>query len=332
MKPIDPPQPRFSSPATPSPSVALANDQGAGFVQNDVWVKWREFTPARIALGRVGASQPTHALLNFSMAHASARDAVYEPLDLAGLAAQLSGLRAGEPDGLDLADVQPSEHSTAARWIHVHSGAIDRAQYLRRPDLGRRLDPASRERLQRFASQSDSVQSPDLVFIIADGLSALAASRHAVPVIKAMRARLTGWRIGPVVIAEQARVALGDEVGQCLAARCVAILIGERPGLSSPDSLGIYLTWAPRVGRTDAERNCISNIRPAGLSYEQAAIKLGALLEGAKRLGATGVELKDEAGTAQLLQAGHDGPQSFDRFSVGNGGLTNPPETLPEPR
>jgi hypothetical protein len=142
----------------------------------------------------------------------------------------------------------------------------------------------------------------DLVIVIADGLSALAASRHAVPVIEALRVSLAGWQIGPIVIAEQARVALGDEVGEILNARCVAILIGERPGLSSPDSLGIYLTWHPRVGRIDAERNCISNIRPAGLSYEHAATKLVALLEGAKRLGATGVNLKEDDGETQRIR------------------------------
>lgn len=251
-------------------------DHRASLVQSDPWVSWREFTPARIALGRVGASQPTDALLRFSMAHANARDAVYEPLDLAGLLAQFEGL---------------------SECIAVKSRAADRAQYLRRPDFGRRLDAPSVERLRE--SQHHSF---DLVIVIADGLSALAASRHAVPVIEALRASLAGWQIGPIVIAEQARVALGDEVGEILNARCVAILIGERPGLSSPDSLGIYLTWHPRVGRTDAERNCISNIRPAGLSYEHAATKLVALLEGAKRLGATGVNLKEDDGEAQRIR------------------------------
>jgi ethanolamine ammonia-lyase small subunit len=260
----------------PDPQTNLADsDHRPSLVQLDQWVNWREFTPARIALGRVGASQPTEALLRFSMAHAHARDAVYEPLELAGLFAQLEG---------------------PAGCIAVKSRAADRAQYLRRPDFGRRLDSASVERLRE--SQHDP---SDLVIVIADGLSALATVRHAVPVIKALRSRLAGWRIGPIVIAEQARVALGDEVGEILNARCVAILIGERPGLSSPDSLGIYLTWNPQLGRTDAERNCISNIRPAGLSYEQAATKLVALLEGAKRLGTTGVDLKENDGETQRI-------------------------------
>jgi len=272
------------------PIVAAADPQRS-LVQPDLWVNWREFTPARIALGRFGASQPTDALLRFSMAHANARDAVYEPLDLAGLLAQLE---------------------VPAGCVAVKSRATDRAQYLRRPDFGRRLDSASVERLRALQQppipdpNSDSNSNPgdhfDLVIVIADGLSALATSRHAVPLIESLRSRLAGWRIGPIVIAEQARVALGDEVGEILKARCVAILIGERPGLSSPDSLGIYLTWNPRVGRTDAERNCISNIRPAGLSYEHAATKLVALLEGAKRLGATGINLKEDDVETQRIR------------------------------
>jgi ethanolamine ammonia-lyase small subunit len=274
------------------------SDHLPSLVHNDLWVNLREFTPARIALGRVGASQPTDALLRFSMAHANARDAVYEPLDLPGLLAQLA-----VPTG----------------WFAVKSRAADRAQYLRRPDLGRRLDAASveylRARREDWTNPSLNPNSKpgsipetspdfkfDLVIVVADGLSALATSRHAVPVIKALRARLLGWQISPIVIAEQARVALGDEVGEILNARCVAILIGERPGLSSPDSLGIYLTWHPRVGRSDAERNCISNIRPAGLSYQDATAKLVALLEGAKRLGATGVNLKEDDGEAQRIR------------------------------
>jgi ethanolamine ammonia-lyase small subunit len=258
------------------PNVAEAEaDRGPALVQPDRWVNWREFTPARIALGRVGASQPTDALLRFSMAHANARDAVYEPLDFAGLLAQLGG-----PD----------------EYIAVKSRAADRAQYLRRPDFGRRLDASSIDRLRE--SQHHHF---DLILVIADGLSALATSRHAVPLVKALRSKLEGWRIGPIVIAEQARVALGDEVGELLNARCVAVLIGERPGLTSPDSLGIYLTWKPRVGRTDAERNCISNIRPAGLSYEHAATKLVTLLEGAKQLGATGIDLKEDHGDTQRI-------------------------------
>ncbi len=238
----------------------------------DPWTALRAYTPARIALGRTGASQPTAALLAFSLAHAQARDAVHEAFDAASMSIEL------QADGF---------HS-----ISVHSRATDRPMYLRRPDLGRRLDAASCDRLRQAADSANA--APDLVLVVADGLSALAVTRHAQPMIKAIRARLPGWSIGPVVLAEQARVALGDEAGELLGARAVALLVGERPGLSSPDSLGIYLTWAPRVGRSDAERNCISNIRPEGLTYDQAAATLAGLLEGAKRLGASGIMLKDE--------------------------------------
>ncbi len=267
-----------SAPAMPGgPSVAPSRDRPAApVVEPDPWTALRAFTPARIALGRTGASQPTSALLAFSLAHAQARDAVHEPLSPAGLAGALAQA------GLDV--------------LHVHSRAPDRPTYLRRPDLGRRLDDASATRLREAATRP----SPDLVFVIADGLSALAVNRHAVPLIEAARALLAGWSIGPVVVAEQARVALGDEAGELLGARAVALLVGERPGLSSPDSLGIYLTWAPRVGRTDAERNCISNVRPEGLDCGAAARVLAGLLEGARRLGATGIGLKDEAGAPRL--------------------------------
>jgi len=241
-------------------------------VLTDPWTALRAYTPARIALGRTGASQPTSALLAFSLAHAQARDAVHEAFDVASMSIEL------QADGIPT--------------VSVHSRATDRPMYLRRPDLGRRLDAASCDHLRKVAQGAFS--APDLVLVVADGLSALAVTRHAQPMLKAIRARLPGWSIGPVVLAEQSRVALGDEAGELLGARAVALLVGERPGLSSPDSLGIYLTWAPRVGRTDAERNCISNIRPEGLSYEQAAATLAGLLEGAKRLGATGISLKDE--------------------------------------
>ena len=256
---------------TSTPSARRSVDSPATLVEPDPWTALRAFTPARIALGRTGASQPTDALLAFSLAHAQARDAVHAPLDIASLSNELLDA------GFDI--------------LSVHSQATDRHQYLRRPDLGRRLDDASRERLQAHTC----AQAPELVFVVADGLSATAVMRHAVPMLRAARARLPGWVIGPVVIAEQARVALGDEIGEGLAAGAVALLVGERPGLSSPDSLGIYLTWAPRVGRTDAERNCISNIRPEGLPCDRAAIVLESLLNGARRLGATGVVLSDES-------------------------------------
>ncbi|WP_427307635.1 ethanolamine ammonia-lyase subunit EutC [Cupriavidus sp. H39] len=245
----------------------------------DPWQRLRRFTRARIALGRTGHSQPTDAVLAFGLAHAQARDAVHLALEVGTITAVLEA--AGLP------------HAT------VHSAAPDREHYLRRPDLGRRLDQASRAQLDAARPQ----QAPDVVFVIADGLSALATQRHALPLLEAARQRLPhGWQVGPVVVAEQSRVALGDEIGERLGARQVVMLIGERPGLSSPDSLGIYLTYAPRLGRTDAERNCISNVRPEGLPYAQAADRLVFLLRGAAALGRSGVDLKDDS--APALPAG----------------------------
>lgn len=244
----------------------------------DTWEDLRRFTLARIALGRTGDSLPTRAVLDFGLAHAQARDAVHTPLDADALLGALLAAGFGAA-------------------LRTHSAAADRAQYLRRPDLGRQLAPASRESLAALHAEAS-----DVVFVIADGLSARAVQQHAVPVLVETRQRLPGWRIGPVVVAEQARVALGDEIGALLRARQVVVLIGERPGLSSPDSLGIYLTYGPRVGRSNAERNCISNVRPEGLSYVLGAHKLAWLLAGARRLGRSGVELKDES-EAQTLPA-----------------------------
>jgi ethanolamine ammonia-lyase small subunit len=240
------------------------------FVAPDPWHALRGFTRARIALGRTGHGLPTDALLAFELAHAQARDAVHHPLDVDALR---SALRA---EGFSTLD--------------AHSAAPDRAHYLRRPDLGRRLADESRGTLAQAHGQG-----AELTFVVADGLSAFAAARHAVPLLIAARTKLEGWRIGPVVVARQARVALGDEIGALLGATFVAVLIGERPGLSSPDSLGIYLTYGPRVGRSDAERNCISNVRPEGLGYAEAAHKLQYLLTQARRLALTGVALKDDS-------------------------------------
>lgn len=241
-------------------------------VVDQPWAGLRRYTAARIALGRAGASLPTAAHLAFQLAHAEARDAVQAPLDASAL---LAGLRVlGEA---------PQQ---------VHSRAPDRATYLQRPDLGRRLDEAS-------AAQLAALRSPpaDLAFVLADGLSALALQRQALPLFAALRERLLaegGWTWAPPVVATQARVALGDEAGALLQARCVVVLIGERPGLSAPDSLGLYFSWAPRVGRVDAERNCISNVRPEGLAPAAAAAKLHALLREARTRQLSGVALKDE--------------------------------------
>ncbi|SAL58967.1 ethanolamine ammonia-lyase small subunit [Caballeronia peredens] len=242
--------------------------------ETDPWDALRRFTNARIALGRAGSSLPTAPLLAFELAHAQARDAVHQPLDTAALARDI---RAAGFETLD-----------------VHSAAPDRDHYLRRPDLGRTLDDASAARLaDHAASMKDA---PELVFVAADGLSAFAAQRHVAPLLASMRAKLAGWTVGPVVIATQARVALGDGIGERLRAKIVVVMIGERPGLSSPDSLGLYVTYAPRTGRSDAERNCISNVRPEGLDYDAAAFKLMWLLNEARRLKITGVGLKDHSG------------------------------------
>ncbi|MGI8741918.1 MAG: ethanolamine ammonia-lyase subunit EutC [Bryobacteraceae bacterium] len=235
----------------------------------------RNFTPARVALGRTGHSLPTRELLDFQLAHARARDAVHAKLDTASLL--LEG-------------------------IPVVSAAADRITYLRRPDLGRKLNEDSRQRLQAQATGDF-----DAVFVIADGLSALAVHRHAKPLLDAVIPRLPGWRLAPIVIAEQARVALGDEIGQLLRARLAVVLVGERPGLTSPDSLGIYLTWDPKPGRTDAERNCISNIRVEGLSYTMAADQLIFLMTESRRRKLSGVHLK-EAFTDSRLCAFIRGP------------------------
>jgi ethanolamine ammonia-lyase small subunit len=234
-------------------------------------------TQARLALGRAGAAMPTNAVLDLAFAHASARDAVHLPLDTAALAAEIASL--------GLASVQ------------VHSQAPDRQTYLRRPDLGRLLAPESAAMLARSDPPSD------LAIVAADGLSAAAIHAQALPFLREFlpHCAQAGWRLAPIVIATQARVALGDAIAASLGATAVAILIGERPGLSSPDSLGVYLTLAPRPCITnDGERNCISNIRPAGLKHAEAAFKLAWLLAEARKRGATGVALKDESDVALL--------------------------------
>jgi ethanolamine ammonia-lyase small subunit len=241
----------------------------------DPWSQLRQVTGARIALGRAGGSLPTAPLLDFQLAHARARDAVHLEFDVSGVRKQLRECGYAE--------------------LLVRSEAANRSVYLQRPDLGRRLDDRSRAALTDYARASGD--RFDAAFVIADGLSPLAVHRHAVAVLHLASNALTtaGWRLAPVVIAGQSRVALGDEIGHLLGAEQVAILIGERPGLSAADSLGIYLTYAPRPGRTDAERNCISNIRPEGLGYEEAAQKLVRLMTRARRYRLTGVELKDDS-------------------------------------
>ena len=256
------------------------------------WAALRQFTDARIALGRAGVSLPTRAHLDFQLAHAQARDAVHLALDVATLA-----------QTLDAALPNP-----AAPCLTLHSAAADRSVYLQRPDLGRKLDAASRERLSalpRPASKSPSERPYDLAFVVVDGLSALAIEQNVAPFLTQLQDRIAPerWSIAPICIVEQGRVAVGDEVAELLGAKTVVVLIGERPGLSSPDSMGLYLTWMPRVGLTDASRNCISNVRPAGLRYEDAAYKLHYLLAQARQRQLSGVGLKDETGGGPELPA-----------------------------
>lgn len=237
------------------------------WADSDPWAVLRQATRARVALGRAGDALPTVRELEFRAAHAAARDAVHTALDADRVRTAL--VAAGV--GIDV--------------LEVRSQAGDRATYLQRPDLGRRL-----------AEGTDLPAGPvDLAIVLADGLSPRAVHDHAAGTVAAVLERLPGWSVGPLVLAHQARVALGDPVGAALGARCVVVGVGERPGLSSADSLGLYLTWDPRPGRRDAERNCISNVRPPhGLGYAQAADTLAGLLTAARKLGASGVLLKDE--------------------------------------
>jgi ethanolamine ammonia-lyase small subunit len=295
-------------PATPGPLAQPLRPAHSPPPPVDPFARLRNSTPARIGLGRCGHGLPTAALLEFQLAHARARDAVHEQLDPGSLTAALH------------------ERKT----ITVHSRAPDRQTYLQRPDLGRQLLEADVTRLtssghaaaQDAASQransardatgqrtnndrrgrgTDCPGPYDLAVVIADGLSAPAVHTHAAPLLQILLPKLADWRLAPIVIACQARVALADEIGSLLGATLVVVLIGERPGLSAPDSLGAYLTWHPRPGRQDSERNCISNIRPpTGLSYEQAASRIAWLLSAARRQKLTGVALKDASAILSL--------------------------------
>ncbi|MEO6918454.1 MAG: ethanolamine ammonia-lyase subunit EutC [Collimonas sp.] len=254
-------------------------------VVDNPWQALRQFTAARIALGRSGVSLPTSAQLEFQLAHARARDAVHLALDVKALTSSLC--QANQEFGC----------------VAVSSAAGNRDTYLQRPDLGRRLDAASRAVLLELHQSHQPPAPYDLAIVIADGLSALAIEQNARPFLDALMKTLApdNWSLAPVTIVRQGRVAIGDEIGEIFAAKMVAILIGERPGLSSPDSMGLYLTWAPRVGLTDESRNCISNVRPAGLSYEEAAFKLHYLLTQARQRQLSGIQLKDETGAATGL-------------------------------
>jgi ethanolamine ammonia-lyase small subunit len=245
-------------------------------VPPDPWADLRRHTPARIGLGRSGVALPTAEVLRLAAAHAQARDAVHVALDVGALEAQL--------------------HAAGWHCVTVASRSASRDEYLRRPDLGRRLAPADAVRLQSLAAGA-----MDMALVLGDGLSAVALQTHALPLLAALRTALGDTlTLAPLVIATQARVALADEIGAVLQARVALILLGERPGLSSPHSLGAYLTHAPALGRSDAERNCVSNIRPAGLPPEQAAHRIAWLLRESLRRGVSGVALKDDSATELL--------------------------------
>jgi ethanolamine ammonia-lyase small subunit len=238
----------------------------------DSWIALRRFTEARIALGRAGHAVPTQALLDFQLAHAQARDAVHFAWNIDAFAEQVRGL--GE------------------EVLILDTPVGSRDEYLRRPDLGRVLTEGSRSRLRNF-----NAGEADVALIVTNGLSSTAVERHGIPLLQAIvnGCRTRQFRIAPVSLVTNGRVALSDDIGSILAARVAVIVVGERPGLSAADSLGVYLTYAPQPGNTDAERNCISNIRPPeGLSYEAAAAKLLYLTEEAMRRGISGVALKDE--------------------------------------
>jgi ethanolamine ammonia-lyase small subunit len=238
---------------------------------DDIWSALRRLTAARIGLERAGASLATAPLLDFKLAHSRARDAVREPLDEARLLADLAGL--SEP------------------VLSVASAAGDRQSYLMRPDLGRRL---AENAAALPASQAGGY---DVAFVIADGLSARAVQQHARPVLAQTieNLRAEHWRIAPLVVVRYGRVAIGDAIALALNAACVAILIGERPGLSAADSMGAYLTWQPNAATTDTDRNCISNIRLEGVGYADAAFKIARLLRAMRARRLSGVRLKDDS-------------------------------------
>jgi ethanolamine ammonia-lyase small subunit len=236
----------------------------AEIMPSGIAARLQALTPARVGLGRTGVSLETRDVLQFQMAHARARDAVHARLDASGLASAILGI-------------------VQVPVLRLHSAASNRAEYLQRPDLGRRLSVASREFL---AEQADGAE---LALVIADGLSALAVERHVPALLAELLPRLAGWTLAPACVVEQGRVAVGDEIGAALGTALAVVLIGERPGLSSPDSLGAYVTWQPRVGRTDAERVCISNIRAEGLGYKQAAAQLERTIAEARERRLTGV-------------------------------------------
>ncbi|WP_418358824.1 ethanolamine ammonia-lyase subunit EutC [Shewanella basaltis] len=271
---------------TKSPFTHIDSDEALaqnGAVVANPWRDLRQFTDARIGLGRAGISLPTAELLAFQLSHAQARDAVNLPLDISRLTTLLSTTSV-------LENLDPP--------LEVTSQAIDRLTYLQRPDLGRKLSEHGRNQLIDYVNRNNIPNKPyDLAIVVVDGLSSLAVQNNAQPFINELLTQLnatdTPLTLAPITLVQQGRVAIGDDIGQLLNAQIVIVLIGERPGLSSPDSLGLYMTWAPKTGLTDAYRNCISNIRPAGLPYQEAAKRTIYLIQQANKLKLTGVNLKD---------------------------------------
>ncbi|WP_024955091.1 ethanolamine ammonia-lyase subunit EutC [Sulfurospirillum arcachonense] len=269
-------------------------------VVENPWSVLREFTDARIGLGRAGISLPTSHLLDFQLAHAQAQDAVHLPLDIEYVCNQIDNTSFSvnlTSKTVHKSDLQKKGHET----ILLHSQAVDRFMYLQRPDLGRRLNEESANLLK-------NIQTPeyDLAIVIVDGLSSLAIKENAVNFIDKLAQTLSKdsatWSLAPFTIVEQGRVAVGDEVGSLLKAKATLVLVGERPGLSSPDSLGLYLTWDAKVGLPDANRNCISNVRLDGLSYDEAVKKTFYLLKESRRLQLSGVNLKDRTTSDEIEQ------------------------------
>ncbi|WP_324690133.1 ethanolamine ammonia-lyase subunit EutC [Cobetia sp. D5] len=282
------------NPDQPSADAVSRSLEPDAIVTPNPWQRLGQFTDARIGLGRAGISLPTNRSLEFQLAHARAQDAVHLPLEIPRLIEDLN---------------QVAALANAPQIQRLHSRAVDRTTYLQRPDYGRRLDEDSRQQLSAL-----DAQPADLAIVVVDGLSSLAVQNNAAPFIAALLESLAedgpdAWSLAPISVVEQGRVAIGDEVGELLNARAVLVMVGERPGLSSPDSLGLYLTWQPRVGLSDASRNCISNVRPAGLDFAMAAERLHYLLREARKLGLTGVGLKDRSGETAL--DGGTGIQNF---------------------
>lgn len=266
-----------------------SNKKSFSVIEN-TWTQLKQFTSARIALGRSGISLPTHAQLKFQLDHAQARDAVYFQLNVSKLCA----------------DLTQSFSSMSLESIALKSDAIDRPTYLKRPDYGKRLSQTSKEFLLKRTTKakfSPNTFNYDIAFVIIDGLSALAIETNALRFLKTACTNLQSekFMIAPFCVVEQGRVAIGDEIGELLSAKLVIVMIGERPGLSSPDSMGIYLTWHPKAGLTDESRNCISNIRNGGLSDAEASMKLRYLVTQAHQRSLSGVALKDETSTTQIL-------------------------------